>query len=67
MKITYWMTACVDLIFDDILEYHGMRETPATLKESMIIAKQIMKEYNFKHAVIINAETGEILLEMEKD
>lgn len=67
MKITYWITAFVDLIFDDILEYHGMHENPATLKESMMKAKQIMKEYNFKKAVIVNAETGEILLEMEED
>lgn len=67
MKITHWMTASVDLVFDNMLEYHGMNENPATLEESMMKAKQIMKEYNFKNALIVSAETGEILLEIEKD
>lgn len=67
MTIIYPMTVYADIIFDDIFEYHGMREINVTLEECVMKAKKIMREYKFKSALIVNAETGEIYVEMEND
>ena len=67
MTIVYPMTVYADIIFDDIFEYHGMRDINVTLEECIIKAKKIMREYKFKNALIVNAETGEIYVEMEND
>lgn len=66
MTIIYSMTVYADIIFDDVFEYHGMREI-VTLQECVMKAKKIMREYKFKNALIVNAETGEIYVEMEND
>lgn len=67
MTITYSLTVSADIIFDGELHYEDMNSESHPIQDYIDQATWFMDEYGFKTAVIIDAETGETLVEMERD
>lgn len=67
MTIKYMMTLQADIVFDGDFTYSGMNDKYHSLDDLMDTARSYMGEYNFMTATIVDAETGEIMVEMERD
>lgn len=66
MTIKYTMTLRANIVFDSIFTYSGMSDG-CPLDDLIEKAKYCMSEYNFVTADIVDAETGEVLVEVEQD
>ena len=67
MKISYLGQFRADIVFDGDFTYSGMNDKYHSLDELMDTARSYMGEYNFMTATIVDAETGEVMVEMERD
>ena len=67
MTIKYMMTLKADIVFDGDFTYSGMNDKYHSLDELMDTARSYMGEYNFMTATIVDTETGEVIVEMERD
>ena len=67
MTIKYMMTLKADIVFDGDFTYSGMNDKYHSLDDLMDTARSYMGEYNFMTATIVDAETGEVMVEMERD
>lgn len=67
MTIKYMMTLQADIVFDGDFTYSGMNDKYHSLDDLMDTARSYMGEYNFVTATIVDAETGEVVVEMERD
>ena len=67
MKISYLGQFRADIVFDGDFTYHGMNDDYHQLQDYIEKATHFMGEYNFMTAAIVDTETGEVLVEMERD
>ena len=67
MIVKYVMTLKADIILDGDMTYHGMNGHHRPLQEYIDKATYLMDEYGFESAAIVDAKTGEIIVEMESD
>ena len=67
MTIKYTMTLKANIIFDGDFTYSKLNNECHTLDELMDTARSYMGEYNFITAAIVDAETGKVVVEMERD
>lgn len=67
IRVNYIIPAYVDVIFDDIFRYEGYREINSSLSEVVDFAKELMKKYGFKTAVVVEVDTSEIFAEIKDD
>ena len=51
--------------FDDNLEYHAFERDAESMDEIVTRAEWLMDEWGFENAVIVDAESGEVLVEMK--
>lgn len=65
IKVNYVIPAYVDVIFDDIFRYEGYREINSSLSGVVDLAKEMMKKYGFKTAVVVEVDTSEIFAEIK--
>ena len=67
MKIECMVSAKAFIVFDGIFEHHSLENHYVTLDNLVANTKAYMNYYNFDSADIIDAETGEILVTLEKE
>ena len=67
MTINYVLTVKADIVLDGDFTYSGMADRYYSLTEYIDKARFYMGEYGFVSATIVDAETGEVLVEMESD
>lgn len=67
MKINYIGTFTADICLDGDMTYHGMNKGYHSLQEYVDKATCLMWEYGFVSAAIVDLETGEVIVEMERD
>lgn len=67
MTVKYVGTLKADIILDGDMTYHGMNGHHRPLQEYIDKATYLMDEYGFVSAAIVDAKTGEIIVEMESD
>lgn len=67
MTIKYVGTFKADITLDGGMTYHGMNDHYHPLQEYIDKATYLMGEYGFVSAEIVDAETGEVIVEMESD
>ena len=67
MTINYTLSACAEIVFDGDFHYVEMADSWHSLTDYIEKATHFMGEYNFMTAAIIDTETHEVLVEMERD
>lgn len=68
INITYSPSFKAIVVFDEVFTYsHFCKNEVAPIDVVVEGVKTIMDDYNFKHADIIDAETGEILVQLLAD
>lgn len=67
MTIKYMMTLKADIVFDRDFTYSGMNDKYHSLDDLMDTARSYIREYGFITATIVDTETGEAIVEMERD
>lgn len=67
IKANYILPVWVDILFDDVFRYEGLRDINTSLSEAVDMAKEIMEKYGFKTAVIIGVDTSEIFAELKNE
>lgn len=68
INITYSPSFKAIVVFDEVFTYtHFCKNEVAPIDVVVEGVKTIMDDYNFKQADIINAETGEILVQLLDD
>ena len=67
MKINYTMTVKATILFDGIFEHNLLSDRYFPMETIIANAESHMNYYNFVSAKILDAETGEILVELESD
>lgn len=68
INITYSLSFKAIVVFDEVFTYtHFCKKEVAPIDVVVEGVKTIMDDYNFKQADIIDAETGEILVQLLDD
>lgn len=68
INITYSLSFKAIVVFDEVFTYtHFCKNEVAPIDVVVEGVKTIMDDYNFKQADIIDAETGEILVQLLDD
>ena len=67
MKVNLVMTVKATIVFDGIFNYNEMSDKYYSLQEYIKVTKTLMKEHGFDSGIIVDAETGEILVEIIED
>lgn len=67
MTIKCIMTVKAYIYFDGNFKYEALASQSVSLDQLINTAKYYIGEYGFVSATVVDAETGEVLVEMESD
>ena len=67
MTINFTMTVKAYIYFDGSFNYENFASNYVSLTDIIDKAKSLMNDYGFMTANIVDAETGEVLVTMERD
>lgn len=65
MTIDYVMTVKAIITFDEVFDYNALKDKYYPMQTIIKTAKEYIESYDFYSAIVTDAETGEILIEIK--